>query len=63
MIEVLLVPLIVTVSGMLWSQLCYFAPPADQTKRGDPALATPFVALLVVLVLFQIVLRPGIRFY
>jgi hypothetical protein len=63
-VEVLLLPLIVMISGMIWVECgAWFAPPAEVTDRVNPSLTTPFVALLVVLAVFQLVLRPGIRFY
>ncbi|HTT84744.1 MAG TPA: hypothetical protein VMF67_14800 [Rhizomicrobium sp.] len=62
--EVLLLPLIVMISGMLWVQCgAWFAPSATQTDRTSPSFSTPLLALLIVLAIFQIVLRPGIRFY
>lgn len=63
-VEVLLLPLIVMTSGMLWVQIgAWFTRPAAETERPAPALAIPFAALLIVLAIFQLVLRPGIRFY
>jgi hypothetical protein len=63
-VEVLLLPFIVMMSGMLWVQVgAAFTPPATQTERANSALSTPFFALLTLLAVFQLVLRPGIRFY
>jgi hypothetical protein len=64
LIEVVLLPLIVIVSGMLWVQFgAWLAPPSAQMARANPAVLTPLAALLVLLAIFQLVLRPGIRFY
>lgn len=64
LIEVLLLPLIVMISGMLWVQCgAWFVPPATAAGRASPSLAIPFAVLLIVLTVFQLVLRPGIRFY
>lgn len=64
LIEVLLLPLIVMTSGMLWVQCgAWFALPATPTGRANPSVSIPLGALLIVLAVFQLVLRPGIRFY
>src|ERR1700691_535514 len=62
--EVLLLPLIVTRSGIFRIQAgARFVPLATLTKRANPALLAPSVTLLIVLAVFQLVPRPGIRFY
>ena len=64
LIEVLLLPMIVMISGMLWIQIgAWFAQPAMQAERAKSSVAIPSGALLILLAVFQIVLRPGIRFY
>jgi len=62
-VEVAILPLIVMISGMLWIQAsAWFGPRAERTTRPAPPLAWPATALLIVLALFQLVLRPGIAF-
>ncbi len=62
-VEVAILPLIVMVAGLLGTQgLAWLAPSTKQTARPSPGLATPVIALLLVLVFFQLVLRPGIAF-
>ncbi len=62
-VEVVMVPAIVMVSGVIWIQLCAgFAPVSHRPTRPAAPLLTPFLALLLVLALFQLVLRPGIAF-
>jgi hypothetical protein len=64
LIEVVLLPLIVMICGMLWVQPgAWFANPSNREARAKPSLAVPFICLVMVLALFQLVLRPGIRFY
>jgi hypothetical protein len=64
LIEVVLLPLIVMISGMLWIQIAaWFARPAMQADRTKSSVAIPSGALLILLAVFQLVLRPGIRFY
>ncbi len=63
-IEVVLLPLIVTICGMAWVQCgAWFASPASQTGRARPSVSAPFVALVILLAIFQLMLRPGIRFH
>jgi hypothetical protein len=62
-VEVLLIPAIVTVCGILWIQLSAgFGPVSPQPARSAPSILIPFGALLLVLAVFQLVLRPGIAF-
>jgi hypothetical protein len=64
-LEVVMVPVVVTLLGIIWMQAGAWAI-RDATARGDSRnmsimrLAGAAVALLLV---FQLVLRPGIRFY
>ncbi|MEP6831313.1 MAG: hypothetical protein ABI963_13305 [Rhizomicrobium sp.] len=62
-VEVALIPMIVTVCGVLWIQLSAgFSPVSAQPTRPAPSIIVPLGALLLVLAFFQIVLRPGIAF-
>lgn len=62
-VEVLLIPVIVTVSGLIWIQAsAWTGPRAENTTRETPNLLYPVAALAAVLVVFQFVLRPGIQF-
>jgi hypothetical protein len=64
-IEVLLVPTVVSVVGVVWIQAGAWR--AGSRAAGDGAavgsLAPPLVAVLSLLLIFQLLLRPGIRFY
>lgn len=65
-IEVLMVPLVVTVVGLAWIQAG--ARRADDLKAAgrsapDATLGWPLAAVLGLLAVFQLLLRPGIRFY
>jgi hypothetical protein len=64
-IEVLLVPLVVSVVGLVWIQAGAWR--SDGKTIGDNAvvesLASPLAAVLSLLLIFQLLLRPGIRFY
>lgn len=64
-IEVLLVPLMVTVIGLAWIQSNAWR--SDVNAEGDTAtvgsIAWPLGAVLSLLLFFQLVLRPGIHFY
>ncbi|HMA50307.1 MAG TPA: hypothetical protein VKP60_11170 [Magnetospirillaceae bacterium] len=61
LIEVLLIPVIVQVCGLVFLSLgaCLARSPAPTTA---PALAGPALALAILLAIFQLVLRPGIAF-
>ena len=63
-IELVIFPTVLMVFGALWVVAgASFSPPiASQDTRPMPSLLLPVVALLAVLVLFQVVLRPGIAF-
>jgi hypothetical protein len=65
LVELILWPLIVTFAGTLWLQLS-----ARRITRvrycGRPKPASiflPFWALVILVLIFQLILRPGIRFY
>ena len=64
-IEVLLVPVVVTVIGLTWMQASAWRA-GGNVSNGAPAagsLAWPLTAVVCLLLIFQIVLRPGIHFY
>jgi hypothetical protein len=64
-IEVVLVPAIVVLVGIPWLQAgawCMSAAPAGDTRNGAP-ITYLWIAAVLLLLLFQLVLRPGIRFY
>ncbi len=59
--EVAILPLIVTISGVIWIQASAgFGPASVQPARPAPSLVVPIAALLMVLAFSQLVLRPGI---
>ncbi|WP_207231519.1 MULTISPECIES: hypothetical protein [unclassified Duganella] len=64
-IEVLLVPAVVSVVGVVWIQAGAWR--AGGKAAGDNpvagSLAPPLAAVLSLLLIFQVLLRPGIRFY
>lgn len=63
LIEVLAAPALVPMFGCGWMQLAAFRP-FDMEGRGSPPvnLAPMLVAAIVLLAIFQLVLRPGISF-
>jgi hypothetical protein len=62
-VEVVLIPVILTVCGVIWIQASAgFGPISPQPVRPAPSLAIPLVALLLVLAFFQLILRPGVAF-
>jgi hypothetical protein len=64
-VEVVAVPVVVTVIGIAWIQAGAWA--VSQVKASGTlssrSIANAFGALLILLLVFQLVLRPGIRFY
>jgi len=64
-IEVLMVPFVVSFIGVAWIQAGAWRarPAADHAPAGSVSLAWPFGLVLGLLLLFQLLLRPGIRFY
>ena len=64
-VEVAAVPAVVTIVGIAWIQAGAWA--VEEVKAGGvlapKSIAYAFSALLILLLVFQIVLRPGIRFY
>jgi hypothetical protein len=64
-VEVVAVPVVVTVIGIAWVQAGAWAiGSAEASGRFNPKSMTyALIALLALLFFFQVVLRPGIRFY
>ncbi|TFW27927.1 hypothetical protein [Duganella callida] len=64
-IEVLLVPVLVTMIGLLWMQAGAWrvGHRAAGDRAGAVAVVPPLIAVLALLLIFQLLLRPGIRFY
>ncbi|HWW69361.1 MAG TPA: hypothetical protein VN089_05440 [Duganella sp.] len=65
LIEVLLVPLVVTVIGLAWIQAGAWRARINAHHGGGTAgsIARPLGAVLCLLLVFQILLRPGVHFY
>jgi hypothetical protein len=65
LIEVVLVPAIVTIIGIVWIQAgaWLFREARMSTSGSIVSPAYPFAAALILLLVFQLVLRPGIAFY
>src|SRR5690606_11893133 len=67
-IEVLLLPVIVTVPAVVWMQAGAWLIAVDDGvsvaggRRGWPVV-WPLAAVSVLLLVFQVVLRPGVAFY
>jgi hypothetical protein len=63
MIEVTIFPTIVMLFGAIWVVIGgALSPTAPRPAHPAPSLAVPLAALIVVLLVFQLVLRPGIQF-
>jgi hypothetical protein len=64
-VEVIAVPVVVTIVGIGWIQAGAWAVQGAQASGnlGSKSIAYASSALLVLLLIFQCVLRPGIRFY
>jgi hypothetical protein len=64
-IEVALLPVIVAVVGIAWIQAGAWCVRSAAAEGGSsvPSVAYPFGALLALLFVFQVVLRPGIPFF
>ena len=64
-IEVVMVPVVVTVIGIAWLQAGVWRISEVETGGGAGAepIAYPLGALLVLLLVFQLLLRPGVHFY
>jgi hypothetical protein len=64
-VEVTAVPVVVTVIGIAWLQAGAWAVEGVKASAtlSSTSIAYAFGALLILLLVFQLVLRPGIRFY
>ena len=64
-IEVVIVPVVVTIVGIAWIQAtAWRASKATPAANLSPiSMAYPLYAVLILLLVFQILLRPGVRFY
>ena len=64
-VEVVMVPLVVSVIGIAWIQAGAWRIEASRTAGilRTGSIAYPLGAVLFVLLVFQVLLRPGIRFY
>jgi hypothetical protein len=65
-LEVIMVPAVVSVIGIAWIQAGAWRTGGVRSGSGGPAagsIAWPLVAVLFLLLIFQLLLRPGIRFY
>jgi hypothetical protein len=62
--QVVIVPVAVTVIGIAWIQASAWRYTEFDlaTRREAPSIRAPLVALLLLLVVFQVILRPGIAF-
>jgi hypothetical protein len=65
LIEVVAVPVVVTVVGIAWLQAGAWRASAVKAEGapGPVPISYPLAALLILLLVFQLLLRPGIRFY
>ncbi|KQV90876.1 hypothetical protein ASD15_02080 [Massilia sp. Root351] len=65
--EVVLVPVVVTIAGVFWMQAGAWRPGAGSVKGAGGAAAAsvawPLCAVAALLLVFQLLLRPGVRFY
>jgi hypothetical protein len=63
-VEVILIPTIVDIIGTGWLAIGLTLRPPGGTTRilQRPSLVGPACALLILLIVFQFVLRPGVRF-
>jgi hypothetical protein len=64
-VEVVMLPVVVTVIGIAWLQAGAWRASGVTTGSGSGAgsIAFPLGALLVLLLVFQLLLKPGVRFY
>lgn len=65
LVEVAILPMVVTVIGIVWLQAGAWRVSGVTTVGGSSvgSMAYPLGALLTLLVLFQLLLRPGVHFY
>jgi hypothetical protein len=65
LVEVVMLPVVVTVIGIAWIQAGAWRVSGMATAGGSGAgpIAYPLGALLILLLVFHLLLRPGVRFY
>jgi len=65
LVEVVILPVVVTVIGIVWLQAGAWRVSGVTTVVGSSVgpIAYPLGALLTLLALFQLLLRPGVHFY
>jgi hypothetical protein len=64
LIEVLAVPAVVSVAGMVWVQAsAWRAAPQRPSSQAQGSVAYPLAAVLLLLLVFQLILRRGVAFY
>jgi len=65
LIEVVILPVVVTVIGIAWLQAGAWRVSAVKTEGGSAMapIIYPLGALLILLLVFQLLLRPGVRFF
>ena len=65
LVEVVIVPVVVTVIGVAWLQAGAWRVSGVTTVGGSNmgSIAYPLGALLILFVMFQLLLRPGVHFY
>jgi hypothetical protein len=65
LIEVIMPPVLITVTGICWIQASawYVSPTTSGTSARVASIAWPLAAVVALLAFFQLVLRPGIRFF
>jgi hypothetical protein len=62
LIEVVMIPAVVDLIGIGWVVFGAGASPHPILVEETPGVARPLMALVALLVVFQLVLRPGVRF-
>jgi len=62
-IELVIFPTLLMLFGALWVMLgAALAPTSPRPARPSPSLVIPLICLIAVLLVFQLILRPGIAF-
>ena len=64
-VEVVMVPVVVTIIGIAWIQAGAWRVSGVKAERGSGAGSVAYLlgAVLLLLLIFQLLLRPGIQFY
>jgi hypothetical protein len=65
LVEVVVVPVVVTIAGIAWIQAGAWRVSGveAQGEPGTISVAHPLIAVLILLLAFQLLLRPGVHFY